>query len=73
MIFIAVVGGLLLLMAILGVVSRYRARRSGSRVSDWNEEAIQNRLDSNVNRNPFLLGGTRDWMTYRQRDQKPGK
>jgi len=75
MIFIAVAGGAILLAVLLGVLADYRARRHGRRLGNWNREAIQNRLDIDVTQGagPVAQGQSQDWMTFRRRQQKPGK
>ena len=75
MIFITVVGGLILLAVILGLLADHRAKRHGRRLGNWNKEAIQNRLDIDATHRaaPLSQGRSQDWMTFRRRDQKPGK
>jgi hypothetical protein len=75
MIFIAVLGGAIVLAVLLGVLADYRARRHGRRLGNWSREAIQNRLDIEATQRagPVVQGRRQDWMTFRRRDQKPGK
>jgi hypothetical protein len=75
MIFIAVLGGAIVLAVLLGVLADYRARRHGRRFGNWNREAIENRLDIEATQKagPLAKGSTQGWMTYRRRSQKPGK
>jgi len=75
MIFMAIVGGVIVLAVLLGVLADHRAKRRGKRFGNWNKEAINNRLDieSTKNLGPFVQGRSQEWMTFRHRDQKPGK
>jgi hypothetical protein len=75
MIFIFVLGGAIVLAVLLGVLADYRARRHGRRLGNWNREAIQNRLDIEATQKagPLTQQRTQDWMTFRRRNQKPGK
>jgi len=75
MIFISVLGGAIVLAVLLGVLADYRARQHGRRLGNWNREAIQNRLDIEATQKagPLTQRRTQDWMTFRRRDQKPGK
>jgi hypothetical protein len=75
MIFILVLGGLIVLAVLLGVLADYRARRHGRRFGNWNTEAIQNRVDIEATQRagPVAQGRTQDWMTFRRRNQQPGK
>jgi hypothetical protein len=74
MIFVAIVGGVIVLAVILGVLADHRARRHGRRLGNWNKEAIQNRLDIEASQHagPVAQGRSQDWMTFRHRDQKQG-
>jgi hypothetical protein len=71
MIFLAVVGGIIILAIALAVVYDHRARRRGWRVGPSTGEAFQNRLDVTASESPMLQGSKQDWMTHRQRDRKP--
>jgi hypothetical protein len=75
MIFISVLGGAIVLAVLLGVLADYRARRHGRRFANWNREAIDNRLDTEVTQRSGLLAQqrTQGWMTLSRRNQKPGK
>jgi hypothetical protein len=75
MIFVAVIGGVILLAVLLGVLADHRAKRHGRRFGNWNKEAIQNRLDIEATERagPVAQGQSQDWMTFRHRDQEPGR
>ena len=75
MIFISVLGGAIVLAVLLGVLADYRARRHGRRLGNWDREAIQNRLDieATLQAGPPTQQRTQGWMTFRRRNEKPGK
>lgn len=68
-IFLAVVGGVIIVALGLAAWYDHRAKRRGGRVGASTEEALQNRMDLEMN-NPMVQGGNEDWMTWRRRDQK---
>jgi len=70
MIFLAVVGGLIIIA--LGLAAWYdrRAKRHGWRVGASTKEAFQHRMDVESMNNPMVQGGKEDWMTWRQRDHE---
>jgi len=69
MIFLAVVGGVIIIA--LGLAAWYdrRAKRRGWRVGASTEEALQHRMDVESIKNPAMQIG-KDRMTWRQRDPK---
>jgi hypothetical protein len=70
MIYLAVIGGGVVVGIVLAVIYDRRAKRRGWRVSASTEEAFQNRVDIESQRGiPYIQGGKQDWMTYRHRDQ----
>jgi hypothetical protein len=75
MMFLAIVGGVIVLAILLGVLADRRAKRRGKRFGNWNREAINNRLDIEAAQRggPAVQGQSQEWMTFRRRDQKPGK
>jgi hypothetical protein len=75
MIFMAIVGGVLVLAVLFGVLADRRAKRRGKRLGIWDKEAINNRLDieSTKGMGPSVQGRSQEWMTFRHRDHKPGK
>jgi hypothetical protein len=68
MMFMAITGGVIAGSIALGMLYDWRARRHGWSVSASTEEALNSRLDVKAIHNPYLQGGTQDWMTYRHRD-----
>ena len=69
MIFLAVVGGVIIIALGLAVRYDYRAKRRGWHVGASTEEALQHRMDVESMTNPAMQVG-KDRMTWRQRDQK---
>jgi len=70
MIFLAVVGGVIVIALGLAGWYDHRAKRRGWHVGPSGKEAFQHRLDVETMNNPMVQGGKEDWMTWRQRDQK---
>ncbi|HWG11782.1 MAG TPA: hypothetical protein VG268_00775 [Streptosporangiaceae bacterium] len=65
-----VIGGVI--VAAVGLAAWYdrRAKRRGWHAGVSSREALQNRMDVEAIDSPLGQGKTRDWMTWRQRDQK---
>jgi hypothetical protein len=70
MIFLAVVGGVIIIAVGLAGWYDHRAKRRGWRVGPSTGEAFQHRMDVESMNNPMVQGGKEDWMTWRQRDRK---
>ncbi len=70
MIFLAVVGGVIIVALGLAGWYDHRAKRRGWRVGPSSEEAFQHRMDVESMNNPMVQGGKEDCMTWRQRDRK---
>ena len=69
MIFLAVIGGVIIIALGLAASYDHRAKRRGWRVGASTEEAFQHRMDVESMTNPTMQVG-KDRMTWRQRDQK---
>ena len=69
MIFLAVVGGVIIIALGMAVGYDHRAKRRGWHVGASTEEALQHRMDVESITNPAMQVG-KDQMTWRQRDQK---
>lgn len=72
MIVMAVIGGLIVVALAVAGWYDYRARRRGRRFRLTANEALQNRIDSEVRANPFLNGGPQSWVPQRERDAVDG-
>lgn len=65
-----VVVGVFIVAVALAAWYDHRVRRHGWRTGVSAQEAFQNRMDVEAIDGPLSQGETKDWMTWRRRDQK---
>ena len=70
MIVLKVIGGVIIVAVALAAWYDHRARRHRWRTGVSAKEALQNRMDVEAIESPLSQGETKDWMTWRRRDQK---
>jgi hypothetical protein len=70
MLFFAVAGAIILILAVALAWRDRQARRQGSRISYQSDKMRQNRFDTDVTtHNPMFVRNQHDWMSHPRGDQ----